>query len=228
MNSLEMNNKAVIAGKMISLPKFSHEVFGEKFYEFDMEIKRLSDSSDIIPVTISEKLMNDEPMQVGECYELVGQFRSYNKLDEGKSRLMLTMFVRSIVPFCGEFKNDVEVIGYLCKEPVYRTTPFKREICDILVAVNRSYNKSDYLPCIAWGRNARYARNFSVGDKVRVSGRIQSRVYQKKLESGQTQLKTAYELSLNNLQLVKEDEIILEQMPTSIGQVDNYFALSNM
>lgn len=226
---MEMNNnKAVIAGKMVSLPKFSHEVFGEKFYEFDMEIKRLSDSSDIIPVTISEKLMNDETLAVGGTYEFVGQFRSYNKLEEGKSRLMLTMFVRAIVPFCGEYKNEVEVVGYLCKEPVYRTTPFKREICDILVAVNRSYNKSDYLPCIAWGRNARYARNFMIGDKVSVTGRIQSRVYQKKLENGETLLKTAYELSLSSLQLVKEDEIIVAQMPTSIGQVDNYFAMTNM
>lgn len=227
MNYVEMNNnKAIIAGKMVSEPKLSHEIFGEKFYEFDMEVRRLSDSSDIIPVTLSEKLMEGYDIQVGNCYELVGQFRSYNKLEEGKSRLMLTMFVRSLAPFCGEYKNEVEVVGYLCKEPIYRTTPFKREICDVLIAVNRSYNKSDYLPCIAWGRNARFARNFMVGDKVKVSGRIQSRIYQKHLEDGTALTKTAYELSLSNIQLVKEEEIKLEQMQTSIGQVDNYFALN--
>lgn len=221
-----MNNKAVVAGKIVSVPQVSHEIFGEKFYEFQLEVKRLSDSSDMIPITISEKLMQNLDFAIGQSYEFSGQFRSYNKVEDNKSKLMLTMFVRNVVPFCGEYKNDVEVVGYLCKEPVYRTTPFKREICDILIAVNRSYNKSDYLPCIAWGRNARYARNFMIGDKVKIEGRIQSRVYQKKLENGDIQIKTAYELSLNSLQLVKEEEIKLAQMPTSIGQVDNYFAMN--
>ena len=226
MNYTEMNNnKAVIAGTIVTDLRLSHELFGEKFYEFDMEVKRLSDSSDIIPVTMSEKLMGEQLLQCGQQCELVGQFRSYNKVEEGKSRLMLTMFVRSLVPFCGEYKNDVEVVGYLCKDPVYRTTPFKREICDILVACNRSYNKSDYLPCIAWGRNARYSRNFSVGDKVKVGGRIQSRVYQKRMDDGEVLMRTAYELSLNNISLEKEDQIDIDTMETSIGEVDNYFAM---
>ena len=177
--NLMKNNKVFISGEVISEPKFSHEVYGENFFEFDLKVSRLSESYDIIPVTVSEKLLVDSNIKIGTKICGNGQFRSYNKIDEGKSKLMLTVFLREILPYTpSENPNYIEIVGYVCKEPVFRTTPFKREISDVLLAVNRSYNKSDYLPCIAWGRNARFVKNFNVGDKVSVTGRIQSRDYQ--------------------------------------------------
>ena len=215
------NNKVFIAGEIVSEPKFSHQVYNEKFYEFDLKVCRLSDSYDIIPVTISEKLISDD-IKVGKKLCINGQFRSYNKLEDNKSKLMLTVFIREILPYTeSENPNSIEITGYVCKEPVFRTTPFKREISDVLLAVNRSYNKSDYLPCIAWGRNARYVKNFEVGDKVVVSGRIQSRDYQKKVND-ELITKTAYEVSLSKVELIKEPNN-MDTMYTSIGEVDNYY-----
>lgn len=218
--NLMKNNKVFVSGEVISSPKFSHEVYGENFYEFDLKVSRLSESYDIIPVTISEKLLNN--IEIGSKICGNGQFRSYNKLDEGKSKLMLTVFLREILPYApSENPNYIEIVGYVCKEPVFRTTPFKREISDILLAVNRSYNKSDYLPCIAWGRNARFVKNFNVGDKVSVTGRIQSRDYQKKIND-ELITKTAYEVSLSRIELIKEDNDV-DIMDTSIGQLENYY-----
>ena len=216
------NNKVFIAGEVVSEPKFSHQVFDEKFFEFDLKVTRLSDSFDIIPITISEKLLLGNDVMVGSKICGNGQFRSYNKLEDGRSKLLLTVFLREITPYIeSENPNYIEITGYVCKEPVFRTTPFKREISDVLLAVNRSYNKSDYLPCIAWGRNARFVKNFNIGDKVMVTGRIQSRDYQKKIND-EFVTKTAYEVSLNRIELVKE-EPLCDMMTTSIGSMENYY-----
>ena len=200
MNYEQMNNnKVYLRGKIVSNPIFSHEVFGERFYEFDLEVPRLSESFDKIPVTISERIM-DSRIKVGEELTFVGQFRSYNKQVEGKSKLVLTVFVREIVENdYTQNPNIIELNGYICKEPVFRTTPFKREISDILLAVNRAYNKSDYLPCIAWGRNARFVRDMKVGENLNIIGRIQSRVYQKKISDDVIETKNAYEISITKI-----------------------------
>jgi single-stranded DNA-binding protein len=193
------NNKVYLTGKIVTTPEFSHEVFGEGFYEMKLEVSRLSDQTDLIPVTISERLIEDNVLEVGKEVSIIGQFRSYNKLEGVKSKLMLTVFVREINGEEGAPVNQIELNGYICKPPVYRTTPFKREICDILVAVNRAYNKSDYIPCIAWGRNARFIKNCAVGERVKLSGRIQSREYQKQLPDGTVTTRIAYEVSVNKI-----------------------------
>ncbi|MGN0814385.1 MAG: single-stranded DNA-binding protein [Candidatus Coproplasma sp.] len=201
----EKNNKVYVYGKIVSKATFSHEVFGEGFYEFFVEVVRLSGQADILPVTISERLMSED-MQEGDYICAVGQFRSYNKIENGKSRLMLTIFVREVLSSqpCKN-PNSIVLSGYICKPPVYRTTPFNREIADLLIAVNRSYNKSDYIPAIAWGRNARFVKNLSVGDKVALSGRIQSREYQKKQPDESFVTMTAYEVSISKLAAFDED-----------------------
>lgn len=206
------NNKVFITGEVVSTPCFSHEIYGERFYEFDMKVDRLSSSYDMIPVTVTEKLMVEHSISVGSMFSANGQFRSYNKLDEGKSKLMLTVYIKEILPYNSlENPNFIEITGYVCKEPIFRVTPFRREITDVLLAVNRSYNKSDYLPCIAWGRNARIIKNFVVGDKVQVSGRIQSREYQKKLDDGTVITKVAYEVSLSKIILYNDEDNIVTQ-----------------
>ena len=194
------NNKVHLEGRILTLPRLSHQVYDENFYEIDLEVPRLSESVDIIPITISEKLLSENSFDVGKTIAINGQFRSYNKQVDGKSKLVLTVFVRELTQAKVESNtNTIELVGFICKEPIYRTTPFKREICDVLVAVNRAYNKSDYLPCIAWGRNARFAKNLDVGEKVSIIGRIQSRGYEKKLENGDIQKRTAYEISIIKL-----------------------------
>ena len=199
-NGYEKNNKVYVSGKIVSDAEFSHEVYGEGFYEMKLEVKRLSGQADILPVTVSERLIAENDLKVGQTLSAVGQFRSYNKIVDGKSRLMLTVFVREIVNE-EQYKNPNSIVlcGYICKPPVYRTTPFSREIADVLIAVNRAYNKSDYIPCIAWGRNARFVKNLGVGERVALSGRIQSREYQKKSETGEVHSMTAYEVSVSKL-----------------------------
>ena len=193
----EKNNRVYVYGEIVSEAKFSHEVFGEGFYEFYLKVLRLSGQADILPVTVSERIMTDD-MKPGAFIGALGQFRSYNKLEGGRSRLMLTVFVRELLSEpVGKNPNSIVLSGYICKPPVYRTTPFNREIADLLVAVNRAYNKSDYIPCIAWGRNARFVRNLQVGDKIALSGRIQSREYQKKLSEYEVKTMTAYEVSVS-------------------------------
>ena len=208
MNYEQMNNNRVfLTGKVATEPKFSHETFGEAFYEIDLEVERLSQNIDIIPITISEKLMTGNLIQVGNVISIKGQFRSYNKSDETRSHLMLTVFVREVTTEQKDMPtNMISLDGFICKNPIYRTTPFKREICDVLIAVNRAYNKSDYLPCIAWGRNARFIKDATVGDKVSLVGRIQSRVYQKKLEDGNVEDRVAYEVSVGRITLDNESE----------------------
>lgn len=195
----EKNNKVYIYGEIVSDAAFSHEVYGEGFYEFYVKVMRLSGQADILPVTVSERIMTEE-MKKGAFICALGQFRSYNKLENGKSRLMLTVFIRELLATQpAKNPNSIVLSGYICKPPVYRTTPFNREIADLLIAVNRSYNKSDYIPAIAWGRNARFVRNLSVGDKVALSGRIQSREYQKKQPDESFVAMTAYEVSISKL-----------------------------
>lgn len=201
MNNLtEKNNRVYVSGEIISDAVFSHEVYGEGFYEMNVLVKRLSGQGDVLPVTISERLIQDKSLKIGVKINAVGQFRSYNKLVDGKSKLMLTIFVRELLEDqLLKNPNSIVLIGYICKAPIYRTTPFNREISDILIAVNRSYNKSDYIPCIAWGRNARFAKNLAVGEKIAISGRIQSREYQKRISDEEVQIKTAYEVSISKL-----------------------------
>ena len=217
--STEKNNKVYIYGEIVSEAVFSHEVYGEGFYEFYVKVMRLSGQADILPVTVSERIMTEE-MKVGGYICALGQFRSYNKVDGAKSRLMLTVFVRELLE-APPVKNPNSIVlsGYICKPPVYRTTPFNREIADLLVAVNRSYNKSDYIPAIAWGRNARFVRNLAVGDKIALSGRIQSREYQKKQPDESFVSMTAYEVSISKLAAFDDDsEFDLYSVPRAYEQ----------
>lgn len=201
MNNLtEKNNKVFISGEIVSDAEFSHEVYGEGFYEMNVLVKRLSGQGDILPVTVSERLIADKNLKKSATINALGQFRSYNKLVDGKSKLMLTVFVRELIDgVTVKNPNSIVLSGYICKPPIYRTTPFNREIADILIAVNRSYNKSDYIPCIAWGRNARFAKNLGVGEKIAIAGRIQSREYQKRLSDEEIKILTAYEVSISKL-----------------------------
>ncbi len=199
------NNKITIAGTVITNPEFSHEVYGEQFFTFKLEVPRLSETTDIIPVTISEKFLALITVKEGIKVLIGGQFRSYNNFSSSGNRLLLTVFVRSIeeIDNTDDYAspNNVFLNGYICKPPVYRTTPFGREIADILLAVNRAYNKSDYIPCIAWGRNAKYADSLSVGDNIMIHGRVQSRNYQKKISEDEFENKTAYEVSVSKLEM---------------------------
>lgn len=194
------NNLAYVSGKVLTKATFSHEIYGEGFYEMHVGVKRLSGQTDILPITISERLIEAKKLEIGSDICSIGQFRSYNKLVDGKSKLMLTVFVRELIDENNEQNpNSVALSGYICKPPIYRTTPFNREIADILLAVNRAYNKSDYIPCIAWGRNARFVKNLKVGEKIALTGRIQSREYTKKLSETESRVMTAYEVSINRL-----------------------------
>ncbi len=196
----EKNNRVYIAGEIVSDATFSHEVYGEGFYEFFIRVMRLSGQADILPITLSERLIQGGMLCKGKCICALGQFRSYNKIENGRSRLMLTVFIRELLDELPDKNpNSILLSGYICKPPIYRTTPFNREIADLLVAVNRAYNKSDYIPCIAWGRNARFVKNLAVGDKIAISGRIQSREYQKKLSDAEMRVMTAYEVSVSKL-----------------------------
>jgi len=203
-----INNHISVAGRVYSDFEFSHEVYGEGFYRFEVEIYRLSDTSDVLPVTISERIIEMSEVNLGDWVYITGQIRSYNNYveEDRRNKLVLTVFARDIEIIEGNIEqldvnpNDVYLNGFICKPPIYRTTPFGREIADILLAINRSYNKSDYIPCIAWGRNARYAGKFSVGSNIRIWGRMQSRPYQKRYESGEVMEKTAYEVSISKIE----------------------------
>ena len=216
-NYLE-NNYLTLVGKVTGEKKFSHEIYGESFYVFNLEIPRLSGNSDIIPITVSERLIKEETLQEGKKLLVKGQFRSYNSYEEGKNRLILTVFAKDIMELEENeneeenemvkkdiITNEVVLVGYICKKPIYRQTPFGREISDILLAVNRAYNKSDYIPCIAWGRNARFCQNLEVGVQVKVVGRVQSRAYEKKHEDGTVETRTAYEISVGSLEVIDEE-----------------------
>lgn len=213
----EDNNHLTLVGKVTSDKRFSHEIYGEKFYIFDLSVPRLSGNADVIPVTISERLLTTQDVFIGAKLQIDGQFRSYNSYDNEKNKLILTVFVKD-VQFLEEnqeeeeearrdvVSNEVVLDGYICKKPIYRKTPFGREISDILLAVNRAYNKSDYIPCIAWGRNARFCQNIEVGTQVKIVGRVQSRTYEKKFEDGTSETRIAYEVSVGSLEIINEED----------------------
>ena len=200
------NNQVTIMGEVVSGFTFSHEVFGEGFYMVDVDVKRLSNSRDRIPVMVSERLIDVSQDYEGESLMICGQFRSYNRHEEQKNRLVLSVFAREVTFIeeepDGARTNNILLDGYICKLPVYRKTPLGREIADLLLAVNRPYGKSDYIPCICWGRNARFASAFEVGEHVQILGRIQSREYVKKLSETETQKRIAYEVSVSKLECV--------------------------
>lgn len=210
------NNHIILVGKVTSDKRFSHEIYGEKFYIFDLSVPRLSGNDDVIPVTISERLMPNGNIELNSKIVVEGQFRSYNSYNEGRNRLVLTVFAKDIkfledqeseVEAKKDFiSNEVTLIGYICKKPIYRQTPFGREIADILLAVNRAYSKSDYIPCIAWGRTARFCENMEIGTEIKLVGRVQSRKYEKKYEDGTVENKVAYEVSIGSLEVVKKED----------------------
>ena len=218
-NYLE-NNYLTLVGKVTGEKKFSHEIYGERFYVFNLEISRLSGNADIIPITVSERLATDEMLTAGKKLLVKGQFRSYNSYENEKNRLILTVFAKDVIEVeeneeeqeeneivkKDTITNEVVLVGYICKAPIYRQTPFGREIADVLLAVNRAYNKSDYIPTIAWGRNARFCQNLEVGTKVKVVGRVQSRMYEKKHEDGTVENRVAYEVSVGSLEVVEEND----------------------
>ena len=207
------NNQVGVIGKVVSGFAFSHSVFGESFYLVNVAVNRLSEQADIIPLMISERLLDVKEDYIGCTVEAIGQFRSYNRHEGIKNRLVLSVFVREI-HFMEKFTdytktNQIFLDGYICKAPVYRKTPLGREIADLLLAVNRPYGKSDYIPCIAWGRNARFASGFEVGTRVRVWGRVQSRGYTKKLSETECEKRVAYEVSISKLECGdQEDETV--------------------
>lgn len=202
------NNQVTIMGEVASEFTFSHEVFGEGFYMVDVLVRRLSNSDDRIPLMVSERLVDVSKDYRGEYIMVNGQFRSYNRHEDQKNRLILSVFVRELFfveeELDGAKTNNILLDGYICKAPIYRKTPLGREIADILLAVNRPYGKSDYIPCICWGRNARFASSFEVGDHVQIYGRIQSREYVKKITDIDTEKRTAYEVSVSKLECVED------------------------
>ena len=216
-NYLE-NNYLTLVGKVTGEKRFSHEIYGESFYVFDLSVARLSGNADIIPVTVSERLIKDEMLKEGNNLLVKGQFRSYNSYENERNRLILTVFAKDVIEVEENeeeenemakkdmITNEVVLVGYICKKPIYRQTPFGREISDILLAVNRAYNKSDDIPCIAWGRNARFCQDLEVGTQVKIVGRVQSRTYEKKFEDGTVEQRVAYEVSVGSLEVIDEKD----------------------
>ena len=200
-------NRVGLFGRVGSQPELSHKIYGEAFYIFKLRIKRLSGVCDELPITFSERAAEPESIFEGCGVYVFGQLRSYNKLVNGVSRLILTVFAHEITRSDAEEKNEIYLRGFICKPPVYRTTPFEREIADLLIAVNRSYNKSDYIPCIAWGRNARFAQSLPVGACVELEGRVQSREYQKALPDGQVVTRVAYEVSAATISVCEREDL---------------------
>lgn len=208
-NVVFKNNQVTISGLISREAEFSHEVYGERFYVVEVAVNRLSGVSDFIPVMVSERMCNIMDLTVDQRISVYGQFRSFNRHEDGKNRLVLSVFARELEILddmqAGREDNEIILDGYICKESIYRKTPKKREIADMLIAVNRSYGKSDYIPCICWGRNARYASFISVGTHVRISGRIQSREYMKKISETEFDKRVAYEVSVCKIELFEEE-----------------------
>lgn len=210
MNRNLENNKVTISGEIASNFSYSHESFGEKFYFVDVKVQRLSDTYDTIPLIVSERLVDVSQDLTGYVVCVEGQYRSYNHHQDGKARLVLSVFVREIefmeALIVGPLTNQVYLDGYICREPIYRKTPLGREIADMLLAVNRPYGKSDYIPCICWGRTANWAGSLKVGTRCQILGRIQSREYVKKLADETTETRVAYEVSVSKLEAVDNEE----------------------
>ncbi len=213
MNREQENNKVTLSGKIVSNFEFSHECYGDGFYTTMLASERLSGKKDIIPIMVSERLVDVKAEWIGRFVRVSGRFRSYNKHKDGKSHLELSVFAREFEDITDEqmefefrHDNDISLDGYICKAPAYRKTPLGREIADILLAVNRQYGKSDYVPMICWGRNAVYASGLEIGTRLRIEGRIQSREYQKRISDGEYETRTAYEVSIGKLTVVNETE----------------------
>ena len=202
------NNQVNVYGEVISEFTFSHEVYGEGFYMVHLSVRRLSNVFDTIPLMVSERLVDVSKDYRGKFFEACGQFRSYNRHEENRNRLVLSLFVRDLRVDDTELGSDkpnyIFLDGYICKQPVYRKTPLGREIADLLLAVNRPYGKSDYIPCICWGRNARFADGFQVGEHIQIWGRIQSREYVKKLNEFEMEKRIAYEVSVSKIDYIEE------------------------
>ena len=196
----QSNNWCFISGRVVEAPKPSHNSYGENFFRMEIEVPRLSRQMDVLPVIISQRLIKKMPI-AGRIVAIQGQLRSYNKIIDGQNRLIITVFAQEIQ--CMDYRtndpNKITLEGYICKPPIYRTTPFKREITDMLIAVNRQHDKSDYIPCICWGYNAREAGKMKVGSKIRISGRIQSRDYDKVFENGEKERRRVYEVSVRRI-----------------------------
>ena len=203
---IQNNNSVEIAGEVVSSPVFDHETFGERFYKFFISAERLSGCKDIIPVIVSERLFNIDNFTFGKQLRVFGQFRSFNDHSDSGNHIVLSVFSRDIEEMEGSDLaiNSIWIDGFICKNPVYRKTPQGREIADVIIAVNRQYGKSDYIPCIAWGRNARFVSRLQVGNRIRLSGRIQSRVYNKKISDDEVVEKTAYEVSVSKIEVEEE------------------------
>lgn len=225
MDDLMLNNKLYLEGTVASGLEYSHVMYGEGFYTFNLNVSRLSDAKDSLYVTVSERLITNVDLTIGTDIIVEGQLRSYNKFIDGSNRLILTVFARKIEPCLERSKNPNQIYldGFICKKPIYRTTPFGREIADMLLAVNRAYNKSDYIPTIAWGRNSRFCQSLEVGDNIRIWGRIQSREYQKKVNETDVIKKVAYEVSISKMEkvsatnseqieMIDVDEISIEEV----------------
>lgn len=205
-----LNNDVELKGTVVNSPVFSHEIYGETFNKFTLKVPRLSENYDEIIITVSERLAEPDELIPGTDIKITGQFRSYNNYQESGNRLILTVFAKTL-EMCNDIETEPNTIflnGYICKTPVYRTTPFGREICDILVAVNRQYGKSDYIPCITWGRNAKFTENLQIGTNIKIWGRIQSRNYRKKIDDENFVDKIAYEVSVTKMEIVKIPETV--------------------
>ena len=208
-------NTLRLSGVVVGTPEVGHEAFGEKFYYLTLGVPRLSGAQDLLPVTLSERLLDGAMLKDGDPLSIEGQVRSYNKIIEGSGRLLITAFAQRIVePDERENPNQIQLTGTLCKAPAYRTTPFGREIADMMLAVNRAYGKSDYIPCITWGRSARFAAKLSVGDKITLTGRLQSRGYQKQLPDGTVVEKTAYEVAVGHQELLGDANALAMNLNT--------------
>lgn len=202
------NNRVSIVGEIVGYFEYSHEVFGEKFYTNHVNVDRLSTAHDLIPIMVSDRMVDVKADWVGSYVRIEGQFRSYNKHEEERTRLILSVFVEEFEIVDGLYNdNIIELKGYICKTPIYRKTQLGREIADILIAVNRPYGKTDYIPSIAWGRNARYTSTLPIGTKVSVVGRIQSREYHRMLADGTREEETriAYEVSVSKIEEVNDE-----------------------
>lgn len=203
------SNVVNIIGEVCSEAEYSHELFGEVFYKVMLKVPRLSASEDLLPMTVSERLMNEKNICLGDKLVVDGQLRSYNKVNGDGNKLILTVFARNIEMAEADAPNlnQIFIDGFICKKPMYRTTPFGREITDMLIAINRAYNKSDYIPCIAWGRNAKFSEKMKIGDKIKIWGRVQSREYQKKISEDETITKVAYEVSISKMEVESKDRL---------------------
>lgn len=218
------NNRVAISGEIVSDFEFGHEVYGEKFYTTGLCVKRKSNTSDFIPIMVSDRLVDVKADWKGRQVKIEGQFRSYNKHEGNRNMLILSVFAREFeeieeLPF-SEDENHISLDGFICKEPKYRETPLGREIADILIAVNRPYGKSDYMPCIAWGRNARFAGELGIGERIQIEGRIQSREYQKRISDTETETRTAYEVSVGKINVVEETEDNAEKLAKALNMAN--------